>query len=160
MQRIFSLVLEINHQTKYSKKVGIKIKPKIKIALIKISTEIKTRMKMELALKKRIKTKVKDARKFWIKTTLIGKTELLKIVTVKERIRMVLVMEPTIETEQLILMLTLMDLKTGLSMERMIIIETKIIRQIDILRKVTEANPREMELLTVILKSKTLKTRL
>jgi len=89
---------------------------------------------------------------------LIGKTELQRITKVKDGVKMVLVMELTRETELLTSMLTVMDLKTGLSMEQMIDIETKISRQIDILRKAIETDPREMELQTVILKSKSLKT--
>jgi hypothetical protein len=87
-----------------------------------------------------------------------GKTELQRITKVKDGVKMVLVMELTRETELLTSMLTMMDLKTGLSMEQMIDIETKISRQIDILRKAIETDPREMELQTVILKSKSLKT--
>ena len=87
-----------------------------------------------------------------------GKTELQKIMMVKDGAKMVLVMELTRETELLTSTLIVKDLKTGLLMEQMIDIETKTSRQIDILRKVIETDPREMELQTVILKSKTLKT--
>jgi len=89
-----------------------------------------------------------------------GKTELHKATTVKTGVKMVHVMELTKEMELLTSIKIIMDLKTDLLMERMIIVETTINLKIDIFKKVTETDPNEMEPLTVILKSKTPKTRL
>jgi hypothetical protein len=64
-----------------------------------------------------------NTRKFGIKMIPIGKTELQRIMKVKDGVKMVLVMELTRETELLATMLTVMDLKTGLSMEHIILMK-------------------------------------
>ena len=113
-----------------------------------------------MVIKAKINHLKDNARKVGIKMIPERKTKLQKTKTVRDGVKMVLVMELTKEMELLTSIKIMMDLKTGLPMERMIIVETTINLKIDIFKKVTETDPNEMEPLTVILKSKTSKTRL
>jgi hypothetical protein len=113
-----------------------------------------------MVIKAKINHLKDNARKVGIKMIPERKTKLQKTKTVRDGVKMVLVMELTKEMELLTSIKIMMDLKTGLPMERMIIVETTINLKIDIFKKVTETDANETELLTMILKSKTPKTRL
>ena len=113
-----------------------------------------------MVIKAKINRLKDNARKVGIKMIPERKTKLQKTMTVRDGVKMVLVMELTKEMELLTSIKIMMDLKTGLPMKRKIIVETKTNLKIDIFKKVIKTDPNEMELLTAILKSKTPKTRL
>ena len=84
----------------------------------------------------KINRQADNTRKFGIKMIPTGKTELQRIMMVKDGAKMVLVMELTRETELLTSTLTMMDLKIGLSM--VLIILMKKTELTEILKNVIE----------------------